>query len=218
MSYGQFMVEHYRGHHPRAALPVDPATARVGEGLWRYLRRKVTASFIDAWRLESRRLHQQHRSWIYSPLGWSWTLSAVVLLALVTAVALKLLLFWVLQSVIAIWFLETLNYIQHYGLERRLRRGWMAPFEHQHAWNSDSRASNVLFLQSQRHSDHHLQPWKSYAQLEALPRAPQLPAGYAACVLLAAIPPLWLAVMDRRLATLSEPTASDPTTTQSDVM
>ena len=31
--YAHFMVEHYRGHHPRAATHEDPASARQGESL-----------------------------------------------------------------------------------------------------------------------------------------------------------------------------------------
>lgn len=39
VSYGHFTVEHNRGHHARVATPEDPASARFGEGFWRFLPR-----------------------------------------------------------------------------------------------------------------------------------------------------------------------------------
>jgi hypothetical protein len=35
------VVEHYRGHHVRAATWDDPASARRGESLWRFLPRTL---------------------------------------------------------------------------------------------------------------------------------------------------------------------------------
>ena len=35
--YAHFLVEHYRGHHQRAATQDDPASARFGESLYRFL-------------------------------------------------------------------------------------------------------------------------------------------------------------------------------------
>jgi alkane 1-monooxygenase len=40
---------------------------------------------------------------------------------------------------------------------------------------------------------------KPFEQLQTVPTAPQLPAGYATMVLLALLPPLWFAVMDARV-------------------
>lgn len=218
VGYGQFMVEHYRGHHPRAALLGDPTTAREHEGLWRYLLRKLPASLLDASRLEARRLRQGHRTWLSSPLAWSWALTAVAVLGMVTALALPALLFWLIQSVLAIWFIEAQNYIQHYGLVRRIRNVWMVPFEPGHAWNTDHWLSNTFFLQQQRHSDHHLQPWKPFMALEDLSRTPRLPTGYAGSLLLASVPPLWRHVMGRRLAQLRDPVQTDLVSTQSDLL
>lgn len=42
--------------------------------------------------------------------------------------------------------------------------------------------------------------WKPFPQLQALPQAPQLPTGYAGCILLAAVPPVWFALMHPRMA------------------
>lgn len=48
VAYPQFMVEHYRGHHVRAATWDDPASARAGESLWRFLPRTLAGSLRGA--------------------------------------------------------------------------------------------------------------------------------------------------------------------------
>jgi alkane 1-monooxygenase len=200
VNYGHFMVEHYRGHHVHAATWDDPASARPGESLWRFLPRTLGGSWIGGWRLEAQRLRTHRLGWQHSPLAWSSAANVAILLALLAGAQWKMLVFWLLQSVFAVWLLETVNYIEHYGLHRRAGPdGRPEPFAVQHAWNTDTVLGNSLLVNLQRHSDHHLQAWKPYAQLEAL-RAPQLPTGYAGCLLLAALPPVWFALMHRRLA------------------
>lgn len=199
VNYSHFMVEHYRGHHAKAATWDDPASARRGESLWRFLPRTLAGSFLNAWRLEAQRLRRHQRGWLTSPLAWCSLLNLVFIGALAATGQGRMLMFWIGQSVFAIWLLETVNYIEHYGLQRRLQsNGRHEPFSVAHAWNADHVVSNSLLANLQRHSDHHVSPWKTYPELQSAP-GPQLPTGYAGCLLLAAIPPLWYALMDRRL-------------------
>lgn len=198
--YPQFMVEHYRGHHVRAATTEDPASARPGESLWRFLPRTLAGSLASAWHLEARRLARLRRGWASSPLLW-WSVAVVAwLVALAALGGSRVLLFWIVQAAFAIWLLEAVNYVEHYGLQRRRGAGGRPePFGVQHAWNADHVITNSLLANLQRHSDHHQHPWKPFAELD--PSAgPQLPTGYAGCIVLAAVPPLWFAVMDSRLA------------------
>ncbi|HET8745585.1 MAG TPA: alkane 1-monooxygenase [Ramlibacter sp.] len=197
--YPQFMVEHYRGHHVRAATWDDPASARPGESLWAFLPRTLAGSLRSAWSLEALQLRRLGRSWMASPLAWATAAMLAWLAALAVLGEWKLLAFWLAQSAFAVWLLETVNYIEHYGLQRRVQAdGRREPFGVAHAWNADHLLSNSLLANLQRHSDHHVHAWKPFAALEALP-APQLPTGYAGCILLAAVPPLWFSVMERRL-------------------
>jgi alkane 1-monooxygenase len=120
----------------------------------------------------------------------------VLLLAAVAALGgPRAVVFWLAQSAFAVWLLETVNYIEHYGLVRAPGE----PFGPQHAWNADHAISNALLANLQRHSDHHVHAWKPYPALAALPGTPQLPTGYAGCILLAAVPPAWFRLMHRRL-------------------
>lgn len=200
VNYAHFMVEHYRGHHPRAATHADPASARRGERLWRFLPRTLAGSWASAWRLEAARLRTFGRGWGHSPLLWAVVAQAAWLALLAGLGGGTLLLFWLVQSAYAVFLLETVNYIEHYGLVRAPGQ----PFAAQHAWNADHLLTNSLLANLQRHSDHHLHAWKPYAELQPLP-GPQLPTGYAGCLFLASVPPLWFAAMHRRLDALPAP-------------
>jgi len=206
VNYSHFMVEHYRGHHPRAATFDDPASARRGETLWRFLPRTLGGSWVNAWRLEAQQLRQLHRGWVRSPLAWATVVQGAWLLVLAVAFGAHGLLFWLVQSAYAVFLLETINYIEHYGLQRAEVDGRREPFAMQHAWNADHRLTNGFIANLQRHSDHHLHAWKPYPTLEPLP-GPQLPTGYAGCIWLASVPPLWFKVMHRRLSTSQEKTS-----------
>jgi alkane 1-monooxygenase len=105
----------------------------------------------------------------------------------------------VLQAAIAIIMLESVNYIEHYGLCRAKRPdGRYDPIRPEHSWNSDQRVSNLMMFQVQRHSDHHAHPGRRYQTLRTLDEAPQSPYGYAPMLLLA-MTPFWLRIMGPRV-------------------
>jgi len=197
------MVEHYRGHHVRAATRDDPASARAGESLWRFLPRTLAGSWTDAWRLEAQQLGQRGRGWLRSPLAWATGVQGLWMAGLGEGFGAHALLFWLVQSAYAVFLLETINYIEHYGLQRADVGGRREPFAMQHAWNADQRLTNSFIANLQRHSDHHMHAWKPYPSLEALP-GPQLPTGYAGCIWLASVPGLWFRVMHPRLAAVQK--------------
>jgi alkane 1-monooxygenase len=203
VGYPQFMVEHYRGHHVRAATREDPASARPGESLWAFLPRTLAGSLRSAWALEGMHLRRLHRGWMASPLPWATTAVVAWLAALAVLGQWKVLAFWGVQAAFAFWLLETVNYIENSGLQRRLPPdGRPEPFGVAHAWNADHVVSNSLLANLQRHSDHHMHAWKPFAELRPLP-GPQLPTGYSGCILLASVPPLWFSVMEPRRAPVS---------------
>jgi alkane 1-monooxygenase len=199
--YAHFMVEHYRGHHPRAATFDDPATARRGESLWAFLPRTLAGSWRSAWRLEAQQRAQFKRGWSRSALFWA-TLAQVVWLCVLTLwLGPMALVFWLVQSAYAVFLLESVNYVEHYGLQRSRQGSRPEPFGVMHAWNADHLLTNCVTANLQRHSDHHMHAWKPFPELEPLP-GPQLPTGYAGCIYLAAVPPLWFALMHKRLDAL----------------
>ncbi|MEV6278329.1 alkane 1-monooxygenase [Nocardia sp. NPDC051832] len=200
--YGHFFVEHNRGHHVRVATPEDPASGRLGESLWEFLPRSVTGGFRSALGLERERLARKGKRW-WSPhnhILQAWAMSLVLFGGLLAGFGLGALPYLLLQAVIGVGLLETVNYVEHYGLLRERRpNGNYARCSARDSWNSDRLVTNIFLFHLQRHSDHHANPGRRYQTLRSSMQAPQLPAGYASMIVFAAIPPLWRAVMDHRV-------------------
>jgi alkane 1-monooxygenase len=200
--YGHFFVAHNRGHHVRVATPGDSASSRMGENLYAFIPRSAAGSVRSAWSLERRRLARLGRSaWsLGNDALNSWLMSVLLFALLTVAFGIGVLPWLIGQAVVGICLLEAINYIEHYGLRRQLRAdGRYEPVRPSHSWNNDSVVANLLLFQLQRHSDHHAHPSRRYQALCHDDEAPQLPAGYAAMLLLAAVPPLWRRVMDPRV-------------------
>ncbi len=128
--YGHFYVEHNRGHHVRAATPEDPASDRFGESLWEFLPRTILGGFRSALNLERKRLSQRGKRWLSrdNNLLQAWAMSAVLFGVLILVYGPVIIPFLILQAMVGITLLETVNYIEHYGLLRARRadglRGW----------------------------------------------------------------------------------------------
>ncbi|RZL22384.1 MAG: alkane 1-monooxygenase [Rhodococcus sp. (in: high G+C Gram-positive bacteria)] len=200
--YGHFYIEHNRGHHVRVATPEDPASSRFGESFWAFLPRSVWGSLRSSWELEKARLDRLGKKpWtIRNDVLHSWLMS-VVLFAVLTAVfGLSILPFLALQAVFGFCLLETVNYLEHYGLKRtKLASGRYERAAPEHSWNSDHICTNIFLYHLQRHSDHHANPTRRYQTLRSMDGAPNLPSGYASMIMLAYVPPLWRKVMDPKV-------------------
>lgn len=197
--YGHFYLEHNRGHHGRVATPEDPASARLGESFWVFLPRTLAGSYLHAWSMERARGRML-----------AYTLLPVAIAAAVGAAFGPLAaLFFFIQSAMAVLLLEAVNYVEHYGLRRaRLSHGGYERVSERHAWDADQALTNIFLIHLQRHADHHLNPSRPYQALQHRPLTPKLPAGYAAMVPLALVPPLWFAIMNPRVPKQGAPSAA----------
>jgi alkane 1-monooxygenase len=198
LSYHHFAIEHVRGHHIRVATPDDPATARLGETLYTFLPRSVLGGIRSAWRAEAARMREQRRPVISVH---NRTIRGLVLLAvLYAAIGIGFgaagAMFFAIQSAVGIVVLESVNYVQHYGLMRRGTVGNYEAITPMHSWNSGHRVSNWFLLNVGRHADHHCDATKSYLALGTDAEAPQLPTGLVGMFILALFPPLWRGLMD----------------------
>lgn len=200
--YGHFYIEHNRGHHVRVATPEDPASSRFGESFWTFLPRSVWGSLRSSWSLEKARLDRLGKKpWtIRNDVLHSWLMSVVLFGVLVAVFGVSVLPFLVLQAVFGFCLLETVNYLEHYGLKRRrLDSGRYERAAPEHSWNSDHICTNIFLYHLQRHSDHHANPTRRYQTLRSMDGAPNLPSGYASMIMLAYVPPLWRKVMDPKV-------------------
>ncbi|MEY8842612.1 alkane 1-monooxygenase [Cribrihabitans sp. XS_ASV171] len=202
--YSHFRSEHLLVHHRHVGTPRDPVTARYNEGFHRFYPRVLIGSLRSAFRAERDMLARKGKPWhdASNPFWRYWALQAGMLaLALILGGWSGVGLFLV-QAGVAIWQLELVNYVEHYGLTRKhLGDG---KYEHvlpRHSWNASQKASNWLLINLQRHSDHHYKPDRRFPLLQNHDEdeAPQLPYGYPVMTVAAMIPPLWRRVMNPRV-------------------
>jgi len=204
-AYGHFCVEHNRGHHRHVATSEDPASSRMGENIYRFACREIPGAFRRGWAAERERLAQRGRSaWSFeNEILQSYALSLALQVTLVAVLGWIMIPFLAIHNFFAWWQLTSANYVEHYGLLRQKRPGGgYERCQPHHSWNADYVASNVLLFQLERHSDHHANPARRYQSLRSFPDLPTLPTGYFGMFLVALVPPLWFAVMDRRVVAL----------------
>lgn len=204
-AYGHFCVEHNRGHHRYVATPEDPASARMGESIYRFALREIPGAFKRGWQVESERLRRHG-------IGtWSWQNEILqsYLGSLLLQGSLVLVFGWVMIPFLLIhnfwaWYqLTSANYIEHYGLVREKdENGRYERCKPHHSWNANYMLSNIVLFQLERHSDHHANSSRRYQSLRNFKDIPELPSGYFGSYLIAYIPWLWFRVMDKRLLAL----------------
>jgi alkane 1-monooxygenase len=204
-AYGHFWIEHSRGHHRDVATPEDPASARMGESIYRFALREIPGAFRRAWGIETERLTRKEKPlWgIHNQILQSLALSAMLQLGLIIAFGWKLIPFFIIHNIFAWWQLTSANYIEHYGLLREMDdKGKYERCLPRHSWNSNHIYSNLVLFHLERHSDHHAHPLRRYQSLRHFPDLPTLPNGYFGMYLIAYVPFLWYRVMDKRLLAL----------------
>lgn len=209
VSYMHFYIEHNKGHHVYVATPRDPATSRKGENFYAFWFRSVFGSYISAWKLELDRLKRKGipAFSLHNQMIWYTLLPLLFCVVLTAAASLgqgtilwQVPIFFVVQSILAFSLLEIVNYIEHYGIVRKeIAPGKYERVNPMHSWNSNHRLSNFFLFQLQRHSDHHANAIKRYQVLKHYDESPQLPSGYPAMILMAAVPPLWFKWMNPKL-------------------
>ncbi len=202
VGYGSFKVEHVRGHHVHVSTPHDASSATFGQNVYAFVVQSIPRNVVNSFKLEAERLQKlgiTRFSWRNETLMLS-AFSLLLLLSFGLYFGPIGALFFALQAIVAISTLEVINYVEHYGLERKkLPSGRYERTTHLHSWNSSYLLTNLLLFQLQRHSDHHENPRRRYQTLRHFDASPQLPGGYSAMFLLALVPPLWFKVMNPRV-------------------
>jgi len=183
--YEHFATEHVRGHHPRVGTPDDPATARFGESHRDFVRRTIPAQFKSAWHLEKVRLGDASLPW-YSPRMLRHRVLQGVVAQVLIVVAYVLVFGWlaaaffVLQARTAVFLLETVNYIEHWGLARTGKKVVSVD-----SWDTDNWFTLYTLVGLSRHADHHAQAARPYQKLRHFDETAKMPFGYYGTILTA---------------------------------
>jgi len=198
-----FLPYHNSGHHYNVATPNDPATARKGEWVFTFWFRSQIGSYLQAWKIVNTKLKKRGKHFLsFSNSMLIYTIAQISLLLIIYfTFNMNTLTAFVLASIVGILMLETVNYIEHYGLLRKLKEnGNYERVQPYHSWNSNHIVGRSILFELSRHSDHHYKASKHYQLLDSLPNSPQMITGYPGMMLLALIPPLWFKIMHKQLA------------------
>ncbi len=201
-----FLPYHNSGHHYNVATPNDPATARKNEWLFIFWFRSQFGSYLQAWKIETRRLKKNGHNFLsISNKMLIYTCAQIIVLTTIYKIFdLETMLAFMSASLVGILLLETVNYIEHYGLRRKLKEnGNYEKVMPQHSWNSDHILGRTILFELSRHSDHHYKASKQYQLLDSTANSPQMLTGYPGMMLLALIPPLWFKIMNKQLESLT---------------
>ena len=197
--YMHFYIEHNFGHHINVATPEDPATARYKQTLYSFWITSVTRTYISAWKIQLRLLRVSKKSFlsIKNDMIFYTLFQILFLLFIYYNFGLYLTILSLVMSVVSFLFLETINYVEHYGLLRKKElSGRYERVKPHHSWNSNHTIGRIVLYELTRHSDHHFKSSKKYQVLESLEDCPHLPYGYPTSILLSLIPPVWFRIMN----------------------
>lgn len=194
-----FAIEHVQGHHKNVGFINDPATARRGENIYKFVLKAILQEHVDAWRFQLKKLKKYNYSIFsyHNNILIGYSLSLTFCFFVYSIGGIYSLATFIICSFIAKSFLEVINFIEHYGLVREKGKS----VERKHSWNSNSKISSLYLFNVTRHSSHHEKANLKYWELEPYKKnSPMMPYGYLSMLYLAIfIPVKFYSIMEPKL-------------------
>ena len=203
--YMHFFIEHNKGHHKRVATKEDPSSARYGEWIYTFYFRTIVLSYISAWQIAFSDCRKKgYKVFSFHNEMIQFHIIQIAFVALIFYFfGWIATIYFIVAAMIGILLLETVNYIEHYGLRRKqIAEGKYERAMPEHSWNSDHVIGRVMLFELSRHSDHHYLASRKYQILRHHDNSPQMPTGYPGMMILSLIPPAWFYVMNKRIQQL----------------
>ncbi len=181
-------VGHNIGHHNLVGQRRDADTPARYQTIYTFVIQARLASWRDTFHHSSVALKRRgHSPWNWRNIGYQQLIMPMVLIAIC----------WVAGGPMAAgisfaamlmgnFFMEGLNYMQHYGLIRADDE----EVQVQHAWNHLGAVVRPLGCEITNHINHHLDSYTRFDHLEPVPDAPQMPSLFI-CFLCGLVPPIW---------------------------
>jgi len=200
--YMHFFIEHNKGHHKHVATPHDPSTAKYNQSVYAFWPQTLIGTYLSAWKIANEEMEKKGKPW--------WSLQNEMLLFQLIQITFVLVILYFFSVKIAILFmvaaliggllLESVNYIEHYGLSRsQTSEQQFERVQPHHSWNSNHIIGRLMLFELSRHSDHHYLASRKYQILRSFENAPQMPTGYPGMILLSLFPPLWFKIMHQQI-------------------
>lgn len=200
--YMHFFIEHNRGHHKKVSTLEDPNSARKGEILYFFWIRSVFLAYLSAWKISFQDMEKAGKmkfSLANEMLRFQLIQIAFCLL-IYFAFSWIVMLYFIVAAIFGFLLLETVNYIEHYGLTRtKNEKGQYERVKPAHSWNSNHILGRSLLFELSRHSDHHFLANRKFQTLRHMDDSPQMPTGYPGMMVLSIFPPIWFFVIHRSM-------------------
>lgn len=200
--YMHFFVEHNWGHHTYAATKEDPATAKYKQSVYGFWLTSVSGQYANAWNIQGQLNKEKGKGFwsVYNDMLWYTLLQIGYLGGIWFLLNISTALLMLASGVVGFILLETVNYIEHYGLLRAKKgQGRYEAVRAIHSWNSNHIIGRIVLYELTRHSDHHYMASKKYQTLLCREEAPQMPFGYPTSMVISLLPPLWFKLMNPRV-------------------
>jgi alkane 1-monooxygenase len=205
--YMHFFIEHNKGHHKRVATPEDPSSSRQGEWIYSFYFRTIIFSYFSAWKIANKDVKKKGKPVfsLYNEMIQFTFVQFAFVVVIFFLCGWLVELYYLAAAAIGILLLETVNYIEHYGLQRKsFGDGKYERAMPAHSWNSDHVIGRLMLFELSRHSDHHYLASRKYQVLRHHDDSPQMPTGYPGMMILSLVPPAWFYVMNKRIKTLNK--------------
>ena len=200
--YMHFFIEHNRGHHKRVSTKEDPSSARYGENIFSFWIRSVFTGYISAWNIEFLRLKRlnKFKFSLENEMLRFQIIQVLFVSSIYFVFGTQITIYFLFTAVMGFLLLETVNYIEHYGLQRKINiNGKYERVQPFHSWNSNHPIGRIMLFELSRHSDHHFNASRKYQILKNHENSPEMPTGYPGMMILSLFPPLWFYVMNKRI-------------------
>ena len=200
--YMHFFIEHNRGHHKRVSTKEDPSSARYGENIFSFWIRSVFTGYISAWNIEFLRLKRlkKFKFSLENEMLRFQLIQVFFVSSIYFVFGTQITIYFLFAAVMGFLLLETVNYIEHYGLQRKINiNGKYERVQPFHSWNSNHPVGRIMLFELSRHSDHHFNASRKYQVLKNHDNSPEMPTGYPGMMILSLIPPLWFYIMNKRI-------------------
>lgn len=205
--YMHFYIEHNKGHHKNVSTKEDPSSARKWEPIYLFYFRTVIFGYLSAWKIAADDQKRKGKPVLHfsNQMIQFQLLQIIFLAAIYFFFGKDITLSFMASACIGFLLLETVNYIEHYGLQRKKTAEGYERAMPEHSWNSSHILGRLMLFELSRHSDHHYLASRKYQVLRHHEDAPQMPTGYPGMMILSLIPPLWFSVMHKRMERFSRP-------------
>jgi len=200
--YMHFFIEHNKGHHKHVATPHDPSTAKYNQSLYAFWPQTLIGTYLSAWKIANEEVEKKgKRRWsLQNEMLLFQLIQLTFVLIILYFFSVKIAILFIVAALIGGLLLESVNYIEHYGLSRtQTSEQQFERVQPHHSWNSNHIIGRLMLFELSRHSDHHYLASRKYQILRSFDNAPQMPTGYPGMILLSLFPPLWFKIMHQQI-------------------